>query len=43
MTAEAAGRVQAGDGTHVAVDWPGALLFGADGTRLAMRPVVAHA
>jgi len=42
MTAEAAGRVQAGDGAHLAVDWLGVLLFGADGTRLAMRPAMAH-
>jgi multiple sugar transport system ATP-binding protein len=42
MTAEAAGRVQAGDRAHLAVDWPGVLLFGADGTRLTMRPAVAH-
>ena len=43
MAAEAAGQVRAGGAAHLAVDWGGALLFGADGARMATRRVLAHA
>ena len=38
-----AGRVRAGDRVHLAADWPGVLLFGADGARMARRPALTHA
>jgi len=37
-----AGRVGAGDRVHLAADWPGVLLFGQDGARMARRPALAH-
>ncbi len=43
MAAAEAGRVQAGDQACLHADWSGVLLFGADGTRMAMRAAMACA
>jgi multiple sugar transport system ATP-binding protein len=42
MSVLEAGRVRAGDRAHLQADWPGVLLFGADGARMAVRPAMAH-
>ena len=43
MAVADAGRVRAGDRAHLQADWSGALLFGTEGARIALRPAMARA
>ena len=43
MAVADAGRVRAGDQAHLQADWSGALLFGMEGARIALRPAMARA